>query len=196
MEMYILVIFLLKKISILQCVKMKRACFLILLSACLNGEVSAEGEFFAHIDEEFSIVVSTRTLSKDLGTSGSVNTMGSFTVTITDTITTPTGTNKVMLYSTITDPDDNAVIQIIRQGPPNYASTAPRINMTVTDNLKIDGTAGNTAIANNQSIRDRVVGTDPTYTNEVHTLTLEAQSHDGNLQGNYRTTIYFQLEGP
>jgi hypothetical protein len=178
---------------------MKRILFLATLSICLSGDISTEGQFFARIAGEFSMVVSTRSLSNDLGAGNTASTMGSFTVTITDTIDTGTATNKVMLYSTITDPADNAVIQIVRQVPlvdPSPDHMPTRIDMTITDDLQIDGTAGNTLIANNQSIRDRTVGTDPTFSNEVHTLTLEAGARNGTLTGNYRTTIYFQLEGP
>ncbi len=171
---------------------MKRIFFLAMISICLSGDISTEGEFFAQLDEEFSIVISTRTLSKDLGTSGSVITMGTFTVTINDSTTTPNGVNQVKLYSTITDPDDSSVVQIMRQTP----KPSTRIDMTVTDDRNINGALIATNIDNNQSIRNRIRELQPVIVDEVHTLTLEAQSHNGSLQGNYRTTIYFQLVGP
>ena len=176
---------------------MKKFFFLTLMSACLSCEITADGEFFAHIAGTFSITIDARTLAKDLGTLGSSVSMGSFIVSITDTVTSPpTVTNKVMLYSNITDPDDNSQVQIVRQdnldGGVPATQFPTRIDVSIEDDRDINGALNATAITNNQSIRDRLT-TGGTITNEEHTLTFTAAAHDGTKEGNYRTTIYFQM---
>lgn len=164
----------------------------------LHGDFVSEGKFFAQIAEVFTITLSANTLSADLGTGGASGTMGTFEVTLTDTMTTPAGTNDVYMYSIITGPDDNDQIQMVRVTNLDATQTIvpPRIDLTLYDDLNDDGTAatgGDRELKNNVLIRTRERTGGGTYTDEIHTITVDNSSFTGSLEGNYRTTIYFQL---
>ncbi|MCH9812189.1 hypothetical protein K0U07_05475 [bacterium] len=183
---------------------MKRYFLLGMTSVLLHGEFVTEGKFFAQIAEVFSITLSANTLSADLGVLGTAGIMGSFTATLTDTtVPPPDGDNYVRMFSVITDADDNSQIQMIRvtnlgSTPPD-PTPEPRIDLSIYDDLDASGNpvgGDGRLIDNNVSIRTRTRDVGNTYTNEVHTLTVHNASFNSSLQGNYRTTLYFQLETP
>ena len=182
---------------------MKRYIFLGMSSILLHGEFISEATFIASIAEVFSITLSTRTLSADLG-SGTPGVMGTFDATLTDTTTPPpSGVNYVKMYSITTDPDDNAKIQMVRVtnlgSTPADPNPPPTIDIVVLDNLDTSGNpvgGAGRVVENNDNLRVRVRTPGNTYTNEVHTLTVRNNPGDSNMQGNYRTMLYFQLETP
>ena len=165
---------------------MKKMLFLLYISSFLSGDFIAEGEFYVCTTPVFSITVNVRTLSFAFSGQTAETSMGSYTVTVTNTITT--GTHNVFLFSTMAAAYTTGSAIEAR----NINSNS-KIDLIINNSPLNTGSAGTEAVLQGGSIRQFING--DTATAEVHTIEVlsAANTLTGKPAGHYTTMLYISL---
>jgi hypothetical protein len=164
----------------------------------LYGETYTSGSFGASITSSFSVTVDNKTLIREFtpaeitANAASSITMGTFAVTFNDTTTMGGQTHTTTITSNYVNGTTMRLQRFLNNG--NIDATT-LLNLVVTSNRSINGTAGGPFTLVNNSIVRRRNPADGNINNEVHTITIKVAANQLNIlkPGRYKNFLLLTL---